>query len=367
MNAGDNNQGHSQNQDLRSVFTSNLPGILKQAGISLAVSTYQAGKLILVRRDDDKINTHFRSFNRPMGIAFKPDRLSIGCFKTVEYYQNVPALIPRFENPRPHDACYVPRGSLETGSIDIHEMAWGAHGALWIVNTRFSCLCTLDTENSFHPRWRPGFVSGLSPEDRCHLNGLGMRDGKPAFVTALGVNDEPGGWRVNKRDGGILMEVGNNRIIRRGLSMPHSPRWYNNRLWMLESGKGTLVSFDPQTLEKREVARMPGFTRGLDFAGPLAFVGLSQVRETATFNDFPLLEELEERICGVYVCDIRTGQVIGFVRFEGDVEEIFAVQVLQNTVFPELLENNHELLNTCYVLPDECLKDVQAPRVAMKK
>ena len=59
---------------------------------------------------------------------------------------------------------------------------------------------------------------------------------------------------------------------------------------------------------------------------------------------FPLLEELEERICGVYVCDIRNGRVIGFVRFEGDVEEIFAVQVLQNTAFPELLENNHELL-----------------------
>jgi len=367
QNARDKNQDHSEGQDLRSVFTGNLPGILRQLGISLAVSTYQAGKLILVRGDGDKINTHFRNFNRPMGIAVKPHRMSIGCFKTVEHYHNVPALIPRFENPGPHDACYVPRHSLETGSIDIHEMGWGAGEALWIVNTRFSCLCTLDTENSFHPRWRPGFVSGLSPEDRCHLNGLGMRNGKPAFVTALGVTDEPNGWRVNKRDGGVLMEVGNSRIICRGLSMPHSPRWYNNRLWVLESGKGTLVCFDPQTLQKQDVARMPGFTRGLDFAGPLAFVGLSQVRETATFSDFPLLEELEERICGVYVCDIRNGQVIGFVRFEGDVEEIFAVQVLKNTVFPELLEKSHVLLNTCYVLPDECLKDVQPPRAPMKK
>jgi uncharacterized protein (TIGR03032 family) len=363
----DENRDQSQGQqDLRSVFTSNLPEILKQLGISLAVSTYQAGKLILVRREGDKINTHFRNFNRPMGVAVKPHRMSIGCFKTVEHYHNVPALIPRIENPGPHDACYVPRISLETGSIDIHEMAWGAGGALWIVNTRFSCLCTLDTENSFHPRWRPNFVSGLSPEDRCHLNGLGMRDGKPAYVTALGVADEPNGWRVNKRDGGVLMEVSQNRILYRGLSMPHSPRWYQNRLWMLESGKGALVSFDPKTFQKQAVARMPGFTRGLDFAGPLAFVGLSQVRETATFSDFPLLEELEERICGVYVVDIRNGKVIGFIRFEGDVEEIFAVQVLHNTIFPEVLEPNDELLNTCYVLPDECLKDVQPPRGAVK-
>jgi uncharacterized protein (TIGR03032 family) len=360
----DNKEGYS---DLTSVFTSNLPEILKQLGISLAVSTYQAGKLIFVRREGDKINTHFRNFNRPMGLAVKPGRISIGCFKTIEHYQNVPALIPRLETPAPHDACYVPRHSLETGSIDIHEMAWGTGAALWIVNTRFSCLSTLDTENSFHPRWRPKFVSGLSPEDRCHLNGLGMVNGKPAFATALGVTDEPGGWRVNKRDGGIVMDVVRNRIIHRGLSMPHSPRWYKNRLWMLESGKGTLVSFDPQTLKKQEVARMPGFTRGLDFAGPLAFIGLSQVRETATFSDFPLLEEMEERICGVYVCDIRNGQVIGFIRFEGDVEEIFAVQVLHNTAFPELLEKDDALLNTCYVLPDECLKDVQPPREAVEK
>lgn len=85
----------NQEQDLRSVFTDNLPGILKQLGISLAVSTYQAGKLILVRREGDNINTHFRNFNRPMGIAVKRDRISIGCLRTVEHYQNVPALIPR--------------------------------------------------------------------------------------------------------------------------------------------------------------------------------------------------------------------------------------------------------------------------------
>ncbi len=352
--------------NLRSVFTSNLPSILKQLGISLAVSTYQAGKLILVRCEGDKINTHFRNFNRPMGLAVKPNRISIGCFKTVEHYHNVPALIDRLESPEPHDACYLPRSIHETGSIDIHEMAWGAGGALWMVNTRFSCLCTLDAEHSFHPRWRPHFVSGLSPEDRCHLNGLGLLHGKPSVVTALGVTDEPNGWRVNKRDGGILMEVSQNRIIARGLSMPHSPRWYDNRLWMLESGKGALVCFDPRTLQKQTVARMPGFTRGLDFAGPLAFVGLSQVRETATFSEFPLLEELQERICGVYVCDIRNGDVIGFVRFEGDVAEIFAVRILRHQ-FPELLEKEDELLETCYVLPDECLQDVQPPREIVTK
>ena len=353
------NENHANEQDLKSVFTTNLPGILQQLNISIAVSTYQCGKLILVRRDNQGINTHFRNFNRPMGVAVKPDRISIGCLKTVENYQNIPALIGRLDDPAKYDACYVPRYTIDTGSVDIHEMVWGRNNTLWMVNTRFSCLCTMDTEYSFCPQWRPSFVTGLAPEDRCHLNGLGMVDGVPRYATALGVTDTANGWRANKRDGGILMDVKRNEIIHDGLSMPHSPRWYNDRLWMLESGKGTLVSFDPGGYEKTEVARMPGFTRGLDFAGPLAFVGLSQVRETATFSDFPLLEELEERICGVYVCDTRNGQIIGFIRFEGDVEEIFAVQILQNTAFPELMEKDDELLESCYVIPDEALRDVQ--------
>ena len=254
--------------NLNSVFTNSLPGILKQLGISLAVSTYQAGKVILVRREGDKINTHFRNFNRPMGIAVKPDRMSIGCFRTVESYQNAPELIARFEEPGAHDACYVPRTTLETGGIDIHEMAWGRRNTLWGVNTRFSCLCNFDFENSFVPRWRPGFISVLAGEDRCHLNGMAMVNGTPGFVTALGETDTAGGWRRNKRDGGLLMDVRQNKILFQGLSMPHSPRWHRNVLWMLESGHGTLVRLDLKRGAKTQVARMPGFTRGMGLCGP---------------------------------------------------------------------------------------------------
>ena len=181
-------------------------------------------------------------------------------------------------------------------------------------------------------------------------------NGRPQFVTALGKTDAAGGWRKNKRDGGLLMDVARNKILFDHLSMPHSPRWYRNALWMLESGKGSLVRFNLKTGEKIETTRMPGFTRGMDFAGPLAFIGLSKVRETAVFSDFPLLEELEERICGVYVVNIETGRIIGFIRFEGDVEEIFAVQVLRHG-FPELLERDDERLQTTYMVPGDRVHD----------
>ena len=344
---------------LRSVYTNSLGEILKQTGISLAVSTYQAGKVILVRYDSDTetVNTHFRAFAKPMGIAADAARLAIGGTNTVWYYRNMPAVARKLEPADKHDAAYLPRRVHVTGDIDIHEMAWAADGDLWLVNTRFGCLCTLDADHSFHPRWRPPHLSALSPEDRCHLNGLAMLDGRPQFVTLLGETDTPGGWRENKANGGLLMEVPTNRVLLRGLSMPHSPRWYNNRLWFLESGQGTLALAEARRGTWQTVAALPGFTRGLDFYGPLAFIGLSQVRESATFSGIPLVERLTERTCGVWVVDIRDGRTLGFLRFEEGVQEIFAVQVLPAR-FPEMLEWGDERLKHSYVLPDEALAAV---------
>src|SRR5262249_38999338 len=151
----------------------------------------------------------------------------------------------RLEPAGKHDACYLPRSCLVTGDVQIHEMAWasapagtGAAGEadLWFVNTRFSCLCTRDGRHSFVPRWRPPFITALAPEDRCHLNGVGVRDGRVRYVTALGETDTPGGWRTHKKAGGLLIDVAGNDVLLRGLSMPHSPRWYRERLWLLESG-----------------------------------------------------------------------------------------------------------------------------------
>ena len=155
--------------DLRSVHTSNLPELFDQLGISLIVSTYQAGKAIVVRNDNGTLNTHFRTFSKPMGIVADQTRLTIGGANTVWEYRNMPALAKKLEPAGKHDACYLPRRIHVTGDIDIHELARDSNNELWVVNTRFCCLCTLDAEHSFYPRWRPPFVSALAPEDRCHL------------------------------------------------------------------------------------------------------------------------------------------------------------------------------------------------------
>lgn len=262
---------------LRSVHTTNLPDILSQLGISLVVSTYQAGKLIVLRADGDTINTHFRVFDRPMGMAANREKLAIGNAYQIWELRNVPAVAQKLEPVGKHDACYLPRRTHVTGDIDIHEMAY-IHDELWFINTRFSCLCTLDPIHSFIPRWRPNFVTAYDLSDRCHLNGLSIRDNRPQYVTALGETDTATGWRKNKVNGGILIDIPSNEIICRGLSMPHSPRWYQGQLWVLESGNGSLAKVDLNSGKLTNVAQLPGFTRGIDFYENLAFIGLSQIR-----------------------------------------------------------------------------------------
>lgn len=355
---------------LRSVHTANFPLILQELGVSLLVTTYQAGKLVILRADNGTLNTHFRTFHSPMGLAADGARLAIGTPGYVSLFCNVPAVAQKLEPPGRHDACYLPRSLHVTGNILVHEMAWGdappsptpgrgvaSAGELWIVNTRFSCLCTLDGVHSFVPRWKPPFITGLTPQDRCHLNGMGMLDGSPRWVTALGTTDTPAGWREHKKDGGVLMDVPSGEVVARGLAMPHSPRWYDGKLWVLNSGAGGIGTVDRDSGRYENVAELPGFTRGLDFCGPVAFIGLSQVRESAVFSGIPIAEKsLAERNCGVWVVNIQTGQLLAFVKFEAAVQEIFAVQVLPHARYPELLNENREALFNAFELPDEALQ-----------
>jgi uncharacterized protein (TIGR03032 family) len=284
-----------------------------------------------------------------MGIAVHNGGFALGTSGEVVDYRNFPPLARKLKPEGEYDACFLPRNSHYTGDIAIHEIAY-VGGELWLAATAFSCLGTLDAEHSFVPRWRPPFISELAAGDRCHLNGIAVVNGKPRYVTALGETDEAGGWRADKASGGIVIDVESGETILRGLCMPHSPRWHDDRLFLLESGKGSLAAADVETGEVETLAELPGFTRGLAFSGDLAFVGLSQIRETATFGGLPI-EELDERLCGVWAVNIASGEVVGFLRFEEQVQEIFEVALLPGIRFPEIVERGSPIAQSTWVLP----------------
>jgi uncharacterized protein (TIGR03032 family) len=328
--------------------------LLKRLGISLLVTTYQANKLLVIREQQDGLSILVRSFERPMGLAVDPRRIALGTRDQIWTFRNAPDIAPQVEPAGAHDACFIPRSSHVTGDIGIHEVAWAGEklDELWLVNTRFSCLCTLDENYSFVPRWRPPFITEMASEDRCHLNGLAIVDHQPRYATALGQTDTRGGWRTNKSSGGVVMSVPDGRVVATGLCMPHSPRWHDNALWVLESGTGRLERIDPASGVRHVLTDgLPGFARGLAIFGPYAFIGLSKIRSTSAMDGVPLAQRRDELKCGVAVVDLRTGHVIALVDFQTAVEEVFDVQVLAGNRFPEVLGFQKDTVQNTFVVP----------------
>jgi uncharacterized protein (TIGR03032 family) len=326
--------------------------------VSLAFSTYQTGKVFFVgRKLDMGLAVFERTFNHCMGLWASPDGRTlwlVSKFQVWRFEQAAATVMPNRPAPaegddagipawadRGYDVAYVPRVGYTTGDIDLHDIAVANDGRVMFVCTLFGCLATLSDRASFQPLWQPSFLSALVPEDRCHLNGLAMRDGSPAYVTAVADCDVADGWRDRRRDGGCVVDVAANEIVARGLSMPHSPRWYRDRLWLVNSGTGEFGSIDFGTGRFEPVAFCPGYLRGLAFAGDYAILTLSKPRHV-TFHGLALDEQLQKRgaesQCGLQVIDLRTGTIAHWLRLDGSlVTELYDVVALPGVRQPMAL------------------------------
>lgn len=317
----------------------NLSHWLAEQRVSLAFTTYQTGKLFLLgRRPDGGLAVFERTFNRAMGLWADGQTLWLST-----QYQ-----LWRFENYlRPgelyqgHDRLYVPKMSNTTGDLDIHDVAVDASGRPVFVATAFGCIATLAERASFTPLWRPPFLSKLAAEDRCHLNGLALSDGRPRYATAVSMSDVADGWRDKRRDGGVVIDIADGRILTSGLSMPHSPRLHRGRLWLHNSGTGQFGSIDPNGGPFEPLTFCPGYLRGLVFVGDFAVVGLSCPRDDKTFGGLALGDELAKRSAeprtGLLVIDLRTGNTAHWLRVEGMVRELYDVAALPGVARPMAL------------------------------
>jgi len=317
-----------------------LPALLAKLNISLALTSYQSGLLYLIGRNKDGgINIHQSAMPKPMGLRIG----GRGDLTMTAGYQ-----IMRFENilqpgqaiNHTFDACYVPRIVHVTGRLDAHDVGIDADDRAVFVNTRFNCLSVPSARHSFEEIWRPKFISALVDEDRCHLNGMAMENGKPRYVTAVSRSNTIDGWRDRRADGGIVIDVKSNKIVCEGLSMPHSPRMHNGQLWLLNAGTGELGTvefakngkgkFKPKTF-------CPGFLRGLCFLGDMAFVGLSKPRYKR-FEGLELDQKLKqadsEAWCGIQVIDLNTGSCVNWFRIDGKIGEVYDVEIIPGAVCP---------------------------------
>lgn len=316
---------------------------LAERGVALAFTTYRAGKLFLLGLGPQgRLAVVERSFDRAMGLCAHGRSLYLATGWQLWRLEDA------LEPGRSHEGCdrlYVPRLAWTTGDLDIHDVAVDGGGAPLFVATLFSCLARPSVEASFVPVWKPPFVSRLAAEDRCHLNGLALREGRAAFVTAVARSDVADGWRDRRVGGGVVLEVPDGAVVAEGLSMPHSPRWHDAgegpRLWLLDSGTGRFGWLDPAEGRLVEVAFCPGYARGLAFDGRYAVIGLSLPRADHSFAGLPLEAALERRgaepRCGLVVVDLVRGDAVHWLRIGGVVRELYDVAVLAGCRRPSAL------------------------------
>jgi uncharacterized protein (TIGR03032 family) len=324
---------------------------LDEQRASLAFTTYQTGKVYLLgRKPDGGLSAFERTFERCLGLWGDGQTLWMSSQFQMWRFENV---LQPGQIADGYDRLYVPQVGYTTGDLDAHDVAVDADGRVIFVNTLFGCLSTVSDRFSFQPLWKPPFLSKLAAEDRCHLNGLAMRDGRPRYVTAVSQSDVADGWRDQRRNGGCVIDVPSGEIVATGLSMPHSPRWYRDKLWLLNSGQGEFGWVEPATGKFEAVAFCPGYARGLTFVGQYAVIGLSRPRE-ATFHGLALDDELTRRRaearCGLIVVDLDSGDIVHWLRIEGTVHELYDVVTLPGVARPKALgfKTNEIRHNICF-------------------
>ena len=317
----------------QTVTYSMSPGLvpwLAKNDTALALSSYQSGKFYLIGRNPKGgLLVDERLFQHAMGIAVDGKRIFLATQTALVEMASVLEGDQRANEL--YDACFVPRRVNIIGAVDAHDVGLDKDGEPIFVVTKYNCLARPSATHNFKPIWKPKFISKIVAEDRCHLNGLAMEDGEPAYVTAVSKSDTIDGWRDRRADGGVIIDVKTGKVLTDGLSMPHSPQIYQGKLYVLNSGTGDLMRVDRETGEKEVVAFCPGFVRGLAFHNGHAVVGLSRPRYKR-FEGLELDAKLQaadsEPWTGIQIINLSTGSVAEWFRIDGAVAEIYDTAVV---------------------------------------
>ena len=334
------------------IYSPEIPGILNKLNCTIAFSTYQAGKVVFMSAiNDEKLIQLPRTFDTAMGLATTPTKLAVACKSELVILGNTPGMAPNYPpKPNTYDSIYLPRATYYTGNLALHDMAF-INDELFAINTLFSCISKIDHHYSFTPVWKPEFINKLVPEDRCHLNGMAIENDKIKYVTALGTKDIAQGWRDTKMDGGVLMDVATNEIILDELSMPHSPRIYNNELYLLQSAQGQLIKVDREAKSYEIVTKLDGFARGMSRVGDYLFIGVSKLRHNhSVFADLPIAKS---SFSGIVVVYLPFGGVVGHIRYETSVDEIYDVKIIEGYKRPAILNTNKETHQMALTTPTD--------------
>jgi len=335
-------------------FTPNVPELMSRLKCTLAITTYQAGKIVFISpKNENNLVQLPRTFPKPMGVALAEngDKIALACKDEITVFKNSQALAYSYPaKPKVYDALYMPRSKYYVGPVDIHDLMWGNDG-LYAVNTLFSCIAKIGEDFSFTPYWKPPFITDIAPEDRCHLNGMAMVNGKPKYATAFCKGNTPRSWRDVVTTDGILMDMESNEVILDHIPMPHSPRIFNDELYLLLSATGEFIKVDVEKKSYEVICNLNGFVRGMAHHKDYVFIAISKLREnSSTFAKLDIAGKSKD--AKIMIVHLPTGSIQGEIKYHSSVDEIYDIQILPDKIRPNIMNSAKEDHKLGVVLPE---------------
>lgn len=335
-------------------YTPQIPELLLRLNCSIAISTYQAGKLIFLSpKDENSLIQLPRTFAKPMGIAEdrEKDKIALACKDEIVVFSNSKELAAHYpKSPDKYDALYMPRVTYHTGALDIHDLRFGKDHNLFAVNTLFSCIIEINDDFNFKPYWTPPFIDKLVSEDRCHLNGMALKNGTPKYATAFNQGNCFHSWRDNITKTGVVFELETNEVVAENLAMPHSPRLFNEELYVLLSATGELIKIDIKSGKYDVIVKIEGFVRGMSLHKDYLFVGLSKLRKnSSTFGKLDFAEKANQS--GIMIIHLPTGSIAGKITYLSSMDEIYDVHILPDKIRPNILNTITQDYKSGLVIP----------------
>src|SRR5262245_61603337 len=121
-------------RDIRCSHSENLPELLTRLRLSVLISTYQTGHLVVVAARQGRLVLTFHQFERAMGVAVKPGCIAVCTRQEVWFVRDAPDIAAKLEPRGRYDACYLARTAHYTGDVQAHEAGWVGN-EFWVVNT----------------------------------------------------------------------------------------------------------------------------------------------------------------------------------------------------------------------------------------
>lgn len=319
-------------------YSAGLLAWMRAHNLSVGLSTYTRGKVVLIGPGTSgQVAASERNFGRAMALRVTETGLYLSTEHQVWRFENGLDAGVHFEG---WDRLYMPRSCHVTGNVDVHDIHIDKAGRVLVAVTLYNCLAELDGRGSFSPIWRPSFIDRIVNEDICHFNGFCLEDSVPAYATVTGRSTTPAGWRELRADGGLVIDMRDDRVVTDGLAMPHTPRLHRGKLYVLEAGSGWFGRIDRASGRFERLTWCPGFLRGLSFVGDYALIGLSKPR-SRIFSGLPLDAELKQRgvqpECAVYIVSLANGEICHRLAITGSVEEIYDTAVFAGSLQPMLI------------------------------